>query len=375
MLTASLILVLIYLGLILWFYSGFEKSNSFVLADKTPQNTFSIIIPFRNESQNLHLLIKSLNALKYPQSHFEIIFVDDDSNDDSRQIILNVLTTSKQGTIKIIDNDRQSQSPKKDAITTGIKHASFDFIITTDADCEVPPYWLDAFDELIQSKKARMIAGPVAIANKNTFLSRFQIIEFLSLQAASIGAFGMKNPIMCNGANLCYEKRLFFEVNGFENNNHLASGDDMFMLENANRVNRDQVHFLKCDKAIVITQPLNSWTGLISQHQRWAAKSASYNSWLAKFTGIAVFLMNLWCVALIPMLILNVIPLKTGLSIVLIKFSIDFLLVFKSSRFFAQEETLFSFISASIVYPFFSIVVALKAIFQTFDWKGRKFKK
>ena len=77
-----------------------------------------------------------------------------------------------------------------------------------------------------------MIVAPVSLESNTTFLQQFQLIDFLSMQGATIGGFGIQQPFMANGANLAYQKELFIKLNGFENNNTIASGDDVFLLEN-----------------------------------------------------------------------------------------------------------------------------------------------
>jgi cellulose synthase/poly-beta-1,6-N-acetylglucosamine synthase-like glycosyltransferase len=123
--------------------NGFDKITAFNLSDKVPKTAFSIIIPFRNEQNHLDTLLKSLMNLNYPKSLFEVILVDDDSEDKSQEVIKKVLKphTTSNFQIRIIKNVRMSKSPKKDAITTAISQAKYDWIITTDADCIVPKYW------------------------------------------------------------------------------------------------------------------------------------------------------------------------------------------------------------------------------------------
>lgn len=109
---------------------------------------FTVIVPFRNEEENLPDLIKSLENLNYSKYHFEVIFVDDDSIDNSVELSLRLLSCS-QLDFQIISNDRISNSPKKDAITTAINKAKYNWVVTTDADCEVQKTWLDICNSFI----------------------------------------------------------------------------------------------------------------------------------------------------------------------------------------------------------------------------------
>jgi cellulose synthase/poly-beta-1,6-N-acetylglucosamine synthase-like glycosyltransferase len=106
---------------------------------------------------------------------------------------------------------------------------SSEWIITTDADCVVPKNWLSTLDNYIQSSNVNMIAG-VTYDCKNSFTS-FPTADLVSLQGATIGSFGIGKGFMCNGANLAYKKSLFQELNGFQGNDTIASGDDVFLLQ------------------------------------------------------------------------------------------------------------------------------------------------
>ncbi len=373
MIITSIIITLIYLLLIGSFAFGFERVKTFKL-EKTPSKTrFSVIVPFRNEAGNLPALLISIHALNYPKDLFEIIFVNDDSEDDSVELIKKTFESNPY--ISIIKNERKTNSPKKDAITTAIQHAKNDWIITTDADCVLPNLWLESFDEFIQKNNTHCIVAPVTYIEANSFLNRFQLLDLLSLQGATMGGFGIKKPFLCNGANFGYKKELFKELNGFDGNTNTASGDDIFLLEKAANKYPNQLHYLKCEQAIVLTKAQPTWSALVSQRKRWAAKTSAYNNGFGKFTGLVVLLMNACIIALLILTVLGVFNLKTALYLVFIKFNIDFFLIYKSGVFFNQKTVLKSYMVGFLLYPFFSVYVACLSVFSSYNWKGRRFKK
>jgi cellulose synthase/poly-beta-1,6-N-acetylglucosamine synthase-like glycosyltransferase len=379
--TIAIIVIIIYLLLIGWLAYGFDKVEEFKLRDLTAKTKFSVIIPFRNESENLPRLLASISQLNYPKSMFEVILVDDDSEDESVEIINHYLKNidfdklSLTKFIRIIKNESASNAPKKDAITSAIKLSKYDWIITTDADCILPKYWLDTFDECIQTKDSNCIVAPVTYHGTSSFFNRFQTLDFLSLQGATIGGFGIKKPFMCNGANFGYRKSLFEKVDGFEGNSDISSGDDIFLLEKLVKQDAKKVHYLKSQKAVVTTNPAVSFSDLVQQRLRWASKTKSYTNWFAKLIGVIVLLANLVCLEFIPAVFMNYMPLKIALALVIIKFCIDFLLLFKTLRFFKQETLLLSYIFSSILYPFFNVGIAFLSFFKSYRWKGRTSKK
>ncbi|WP_298237734.1 glycosyltransferase [uncultured Algibacter sp.] len=381
MIFAYLIIIILYLIVIGSFVYGFNKVATFHLKDITPKTTFSVIIPFRNEAENLPVLLESIALLNYPKGMYEIIFVDDASEDESTGIIENVIDTiSKKnentGTnIRIIKNERHTDSPKKDAITSAINKSKYHWIVTTDADCILPKYWLDSFDEFIQNTQSKCVVAPVKYITKNRFLNRFQTLDILSLQGATIGGFGIQKPFLCNGANLAYKKKLFLKLNGFQGNTTIASGDDIFLLEKAVKAYPNQVNYLKCEQSIVCTKAQSSWSLLIRQRIRWASKAKAYNNWFSKLTGLIVLAMNGLIISTFTLMLFNEISPKVFLYILIIKFNIDFFLIYKSATFFNQKGVLKSFFFSFIIYPFFTVYIAFISLFRSYKWKGRVFKK
>ncbi len=378
MIILSLIITLAYMSLIGSFIWGFSHVSEFELENIPAKTKFTVVVPFRNEAKHLGKLLRSIEALNYPNHLFEVILVDDESKDNSLEVINNFILKSAHKTkynLHTISNERQTTSPKKDAITLAIKQATNTWIITTDADCELPKYWLASFDEYIQKTKAICIAAPVDYVNLNSFLNQYQILDILSLQGATIGGFGLGQPFMCNGANFAYKKSLFIAVNGFNGNTNIASGDDIFLLEKVRKTHPKQLHYLKCKQAIVTTQPQPNWQGLLAQRIRWAAKTTAYNNWFGKLTGFIVLLMNFLAITVLLLFFIDFLNFKILLWLWLVKFIIDLVLIFKSASFFNKKHILKSYFLSFLIYPFFSLYVVFFASFSGYNWKGRYFKK
>ncbi|MCK0114576.1 glycosyltransferase family 2 protein [Gelidibacter sp. F63206] len=370
-------ITLIYVILIMGFSLGFDRIKTFELGQMKPLTRFSVIIPFRNEEKMLPALLASIAALNYPKDYFEIIFVDDDSEDLSVHLINSILTIPESTPMdfRVIKNIIISNSPKKDAINLAISKAKYDWIVTTDADCVLPKYWLESFDEFIQEQQPDFIVAPITYANCKGFLHNFQLLDVLSLQGATIGGFGIKKPFLCNGANLAYKKELFKILNGFQGNSEIASGDDVFLLEKATAQNASKVHYLKCQEAIVYTSALNSWADLIQQRVRWAAKSTVYKNYFGRLVGLIVLSQNALLVGLIVLSLTGVLKPQPLLYIFIIKFGIDLSLISKATHFFNQRIHLKHLLLSSLCYPFFGVYVTLLSVFKDFRWKERSYKK
>lgn len=365
MILAALGIIIVYVLAIGWLIYGFTKINTFEFTGLSPKTSFMIIVPFRNETENLPFLLESISKLNYPTDLFEVILVDDES-EEKFQII------NFKFQVSTINNIRVSNSPKKDAITTAMQHVKTDWVITTDADCTVSENWLLILDNFIQLNAVSMIAGAVTYNCNNSFLHHFQQLDLASLQGATIGSFGFKKGFMCNGANFAYTKSFFQKLKGFEGNNGIASGDDVFLLQKAISQYPESVVYLKSEDNIVTTKPMNDWKSLFYQRVRWASKTTSYQIAFGKRLGLLVFVMNFVFVYCFVFTLFGMLPYFLIWVYFFIKFGIDVVLIKKTNRFLTKHKIRY-LLSSSLWYPFFSTAVALYCLFGKYEWKGRRF--
>lgn len=373
----SIVLIVVgYLLVLLKYYRGYtllrrKKQANQLKNPQLPKTSFTIIVPYRNEEKHLPALLKSIAKLRYPRSLFEVIMVNDESEDNSQSVVENHPLENIQN----IQNKRSTASPKKDAITTAIHLAKNDFIITTDADCIVPKKWLQMFDICIQNEQPKLICGPVLYTSEKSFLHDYQLLDGVSLQGITLGSFGLQKPLLCNGANLAYPKSAFLEVNGFEGNAHLASGDDIFMLEKIGALYPKKLHYLFSTNAIVYTQPQKDWTQVTNQRVRWASKTSSAKNKTSSWIGLLVFLTNLTAIVL-PLLTI-VLPslLFATLLFWSLKICADSIFIRQTNQFFAANISGLRMVQSGLVYPFVTCFVVAKSFTGNYHWKGRRHKK
>ena len=373
--SAVLIFVLLlYAILIIALAVGFEQVKDFQLKPEIPAKKFSIVIPFRNEADNLPQLLQSIQALDYPVDLFELFFVNDESNDNSAQIIKSTLVNSLIN-FTIINNMRTSASPKKDAISSAIKLSNFEWIITTDADCALPKLWLQYYNNFIKVNNSDFVVGPVNYHDNPGWFRAFQALDFMSLQGTTIGSFGLKQGFLCNGANLAYKTSLFENLKGFIGNDNVASGDDVFLLQKAMIAKQYKIHYLKSEKATVHTNPVATVSELMAQRIRWASKATAYTSWFSVLTAMVVFATNTALVLVLLFGLIGWISVKTILILWVGKAILDLLILYKTADFFNQKTILKYFIISFLIYPFFNIYVAFSSFFKGYNWKNRSFNK
>lgn len=381
MLTVSLILGALYAGLVGWFLVGWFRLPTFNPVQAQPpgrdnKTFFSVIIPARNEQATIGNCLQSLKKQDLGANHFEVIVVDDHSTDNTKNVIADWQNRNGDFPLYLINapepQDSQYVAFKKLAIQAGIEHASGNWVVTTDADCWVCESWLSTLARFIQDKDPYLIAGPVQFQPKGHFFEKMQGLEFMSL--IGIGAASIRNqaPNMCNGANLAYQKAIFHEVGGFSGYDHLASGDDEFLMRKVFQRYPKHVTFLKSPKAIVKTQPVQSLKAFLQQRKRWVSKGSVYTEWTTNFVTYFVFFYHLAIIAALVSL-----PFSPYLGVVYLilmgfKVGIEFLFLLPLSQFFEVRHWLLYYIPAAIFYPFYVVFIAIYANTGTYSWKERE---
>lgn len=326
----------------------------------------SVIIPFRNESSNLPVLLHALASQDYPPSLFEVILVNDHSEDNSAAIAEGVCL--EHANFKLLHaGDRENG--KKPALMKGIVKAAYDYIITTDADCIMPASWLRTIASTFQQKQADMIVGLMDIATGSRFLDQFQEAEFLSLVASGAGAAAGNHPIYCNGANFAYTKRVFYSVADAMKLG-IISGDDTLFLHTIKKERLNRIVLLKSRAAVVTTRGLNSWDQFLQQRRRWISKSFYYRDWDTIYTALLVLLVNL---SLLGSAVMLIIGLNAWLfpALLATKFFTDVVFLATFYRYFNKIMPARRLIIYELIYPFYSVFVALFGLTSGFSWKGR----
>ena len=368
------IITAVYAVFLLKIYTGFNKIAVFSPINTTPTTGFSILIPIRNEAKNLPKLLKSIAQLNYPPELFEVILIDDFSEDNSQQIYLNWRLQNSQFETTCLENVRRTGSPKKDAIIRAIPILKHPWIITTDGDCVLPKNWLQTYHEYILEHNKEMIAGPVILKTKNNWFHDFQQLETLALQGTTIGSFGNKQGFMCNGANFAYTQTFFNQLGGFDGLMHFSGGDDVLLLQKGLTQYPEKVGYLKSKDALVKTRPVDDLMEVIQQRIRWAAKSTGYSNNYAKLLAIVVLLMNLSWVVAVVLASTNSISWVLVWIMWAVKYGVDFILMYRANTFLRNGKFFLPFAS-SLIYPFFSSYTGIGALLGGFQWKGRQFKR
>ena len=330
----------------------------------------TVVIAARNEEACIGACLDSLLQQTLPAEQCEVIVVDDGSDDHTATI---VSAYANRG-VKLIRLTEADGSGKKAALRKGIDAAENGIIVTTDADCTFDSRWLNTLLLFRQQKQAVFVAAPVRYSYEQSFLDRFQSVDFLSLQAVTAAAVSARLFNMCNGANLLYTRAAYDAVDGFDGNDHIASGDDMFMMEKMAATFPGQVHFCYAKEAIVTTAPAGSWRAFIRQRIRWASKSTYYRHNGIKLVLLLVYLVNCGLTAMMLLLIFLPQYLPVWLFMVVMKGMIEYPLMIRITRFFKKTHLLPWFIPIQPLHSLYTVLAGGFGLIGSYEWKGRREK-
>lgn len=270
-----------------------------------PKTSVSIIIPARNEENNIEACLQSILGLNYPAVLFDVIVVDDHSDDGTKMIIESFIEKfSKPGSpeIFLLPSKDLDGRGKKAALTSGISKAKGTLIVTTDADCIVPENWLNYLVSYFEDNNAAFIAAPVNFYQEKNLLEQFQSLDYMGMMLITGAGIHGKFGWMSNGANLAYPKTVFETLNGFLGVDHIASGDDMLFMQKVAERYPDQIGFVKSNNATVLSIAKPNWHSFLQQRIRWAGKTGAYRQPQLVFTQSLVFIYCAFIFLWIPLL-------------------------------------------------------------------------
>lgn len=379
----------VYVLFIGYYWLGWVSIPSYHPLNLHPASSISIIIPARNEAHNIKACLDAIVNQSYPKQLFEVLVVDDFSTDNTAAIVLEYAAQQvKLISLKEFINAGEINAYKKKAIEIGIQQSLGDLIVTTDADCIAPKNWLRVIDGFYKKTNASFIAMPVNYHTPKNFIEAFQCLDFMTLQGITGASVYKRIHSMCNGANLAYTKKVFYEVNGFKGIDSIASGDDMLLMHKIYQQNPQKVFFLKSDEVIVQTAPMQTLKEFFNQRIRWASKADQYddkrifavlllvyffNALLLALPLIAVFNNSFFTVHLYPFSITATI-FEYWLFLIISKTIIEFLFLFPVARFFKQSYLLWLF---PVMQPFhivYTIIAGWLGKFGSYEWKDRNVK-
>lgn len=397
----SIILTLTYAAIMALYGYGWRQLPAWeITAGFVPRTKVSVVIPARNEAHRIGACLQSVLAVRYPSHLLEVLVVDDFSEDrtaEAAQAAAEVFFDAPRrhgGTEGIEGALEMSQAKpalkirclaeipppenmpvhgKKRAIQTAVAEARGELIVTTDADCEVPPDWLLLLASAYEKHQPKAIAAPVMIRGERNLLQVFQALDVAGTMGLTGAGIRLGWQHLGNGANLAYPKATFEAVGGFAGNAHQPSGDDVFLLQKIARRWPGEIFFLKNAAAAVQTPPAPDGKAFFQQRLRWGAKNAALPETPVRLVLAAVFL---FCCSILLNAMLSVFYAAFGYVLaaqILVKAACDYALLREMCRFFDRRRWLRRFWPAFALHTVYIVLMGMASLFwQQFEWKGRR---
>lgn len=332
----------------------------------------TVIIPVRNEAENIVSLLEDLDRQTLPFTHFEVLVMDDSSTDNTAAIVRAFAEHSK-ARIKLIPlPDVRTSAPKKRAIETAVTHARGKLIVTTDGDCRAQAGWLHAIAACYIRTGAKLISSPVTFTNETSLTDHLQTVEFASLIGSGAASMSAGYPSMCNGANLAYERGTFLEVGGYDGVRHIASGDDEFLMHKIAARHPGSVHFLRHRDAIIRTAPHRNWASFYRQRKRWASKWKHYQSKTPLVLAVYIFASNFSVLLAGGLALAGSVSTPAFLGMLALKCVPEWFFLGSVLSFLQKPKSLVFIPVTQIFYPLYVCFFGLAAQQGQYEWKGRK---
>lgn len=357
-----------YIVFVIRFYFGWKHYKTTVNHSK---KRVSIVVVARNEAANLPRLMTCLLSQDYPHELYEIIFGDDDSEDDTEAIIAKYIAAGHN--IKYLKSvgRQQAISPKKLALSRAIELAEGEIILTTDADCIVPFTWITSMIACF-TDDVSMVAGYsrtlIPAWNKASILQKYEHFDFALTYMVLGGGYTLGKSWACIGQNLAYRKSAFLDVGGFSKIAHLISGDDINLMQLMRRKGH-KIIFNFSSASFTHTHPVKSWKQLVNQRSRWASNMKYQLSFNPEFFFILFSMACLYWGGLLMMLI----NLKLGLIIFAYRILIEHIMISYSRKHFGVSARMLGFYPIwLLIQTFFLVFTMVLGQFGIFVWHGKR---
>ena len=358
--------LIVYIKYLLLFKRGIKPQ---VKVLKNIKPSVSVVIAARNEEQTLPRLLTVLANQSYPLDKYEVIIANDDSEDNTANIVREF--SQKWENIKLLNvkNRLEVPSPKKNALSQAIELASNEIILSTDADCYVGKYWIESMAREFADESVKMVCGfsKTRIANwkKAPLVRKFEHFDFLAMFSAAAGAIGSEKYFSCSGQNISYRKKDFLEVGGFTKIWHLISGDDVNLMQ-LFRQAKKKIIFNTNPHSFANTQAIESWKQLFNQRSRWASNM----KWQIKLNP--EFFLYLISTFILTVGVYFYFPLGWWIPLLVIFLRMIFEIQFlkKSFGFFQVEKKLLKFYPIwFFIQPVYMVLISILGAFSIFSWK------
>lgn len=372
------IIMLWYYIYIQWVKRNWDNIEDIIIPnDFEPTTRISIIIAVRNEEEYIEQCITSLIHCNYPDEYYEVIIIDDHSDDQTVGIIEGINSSLiKLLHLKDYLKTANINAYKKAALQYGIESSTGELIVITDGDSWVKPDFLRVYAYCYMTNEVSMMAGIVQFEQTKSLIEHFQQSDMISMMGITGAGIESHKYYMANGANLVFDKKQFLSLEPYDHNG-TASGDDMFLIQSLAKKQPERIRYIKDKRVLVTTAVTNGYSAFWEQRKRWASKSSQYKDPNIKWLMVLIFIVNIGpFISIVFSTILgsNILSIVAILAVIL-KFVIDYFYIKKISNYFSQPVVMKYFVFSFFFYYIYIIYTGFIGLFPSnYRWKQRNVK-
>ena len=360
----STLFILIYFFLLALIVGVGGIRHKFKARSKTTEtislDKISVLIPFRNEAESLPRIIQSIkNSIKLPM---EIIFINDHSEDSGLAFLQQQVNELPITLVSLPDQ----KFGKKEALRYGMEHAQGDYYLTLDADVFFGPNY---FSELEKLPTAHLWILPAILIGRSK-KQLWQEIDLHIMNAINVGLYGLFRPVIASGANLLFSKSAFLASDDYSSHQHISSGDDLFLLRDFRKNNKD-VRLISDPSLAVYTYAPEGLVAFLHQRIRWISKTSKVKDHFATSLGVIQTVLSLIFYTLLGMYLFKE-EFSEMLFLLIVKTGLD--LIFYAPYFF-RFKRIHSWVIIplyEVIFPLYNVFLLTLILFRSPTWKGRE---
>ena len=334
--TIFLVIIGLYCATLLFFFAGLFKKGG---RQSVLKPFVSIVIPAKNEAKNIINILNNLSQQTYPEDLFEVIVVDDKSQDYTATIVNDFMGNISNLQLLSTAGVESSLRYKKHPLNLGIRKSQGEILLLTDADCTVSSNWIAAMVSSF-TENVGMVIGYSEASPVRTITQKLEALDFLMLLSAARGSAALGDPYACTGQNLAYRRQAFDAVEGFSAFASQVGGDDTLLMQQIKRQTSWEIVFSPDPDSFVKSTPQETAWGFITQRIRWATDTLQVWKTDPLFFGIIVvtFLANLFSLTFPFMLFNNPLLIPIVCYGLCAKFAVEGAVMLKGTSFFNRQE-------------------------------------
>jgi cellulose synthase/poly-beta-1,6-N-acetylglucosamine synthase-like glycosyltransferase len=373
-LIAGAVLSILYLSITIFLFRGLLS----LVKEGQPHNLkFSVVIAARNEEKNIETCLSRVLGQTIGPGRYEVILVNDRSADKTEDIAHSLSRRYPNLSVLSIAETPLGMSPKKYAVQQGIKHAKNEIIVFTDADCRVPPAWLETIDRFFEPDTG-LVQGITSYEYAEGGMSRLffglQALDFCSHAVVSAAAIGAGLPINSNANNLAFRKKAFDDAAGYGKEEAVVSGDDDMLLQRIWGKTGWRIAYMTDLAGAVTTLPTTTIGGMFEQRKRWGSKTVHYGfRQIAMLSGVFAFYCTIAALFCAGVFFPSV--LVPALCMMLVKIAGEAILMVPGTRIICQKSLRKYLVIGSLIQLPMVIFAVVLGVFGRFAWKGQTFSR